>query len=180
MTQFHAAALALALVPTALAGEPAKPVPPAPAPGPMDPAPDLGHQGRHIRVPAGSAVWGPAPGSLRPGAELAVVEGDPKKPGISTFRLKLPAGFKVSPHWHPVDERVTVLSGTFALGMGETWDDAALQELPAGSFTVMPPKHAHFAIAKTDAVLQLTIVGPWAINYLNLADDPRNPPKPAK
>ena len=84
------------------------------------------------------------------------------------------------PHWHPADERVTVISGVFALGTGETWNDSTLQEYPAGGFTVMPPKHAHYAAAKEETVIQLTIVGPWGINYFNSADDPRNAPKPAK
>lgn len=175
MTRLTAIALPLLLAAAARSGEPPKPPVPADAP-----AADHANQGRHIRIPADQVVWGPAPASVPPGAQLAVLEGDPKLPGISTFRLKLPAGYKVPPHWHPADERVTVLSGTFALGMGETWDEATVQDLPAGSFTVMPRKHGHFAVARTEAVIQLTIVGPWGINYFNPADDPRNSPRLAK
>ena len=141
---------------------------------------DLKNQGRHVRISAGDFKWFPAPPSVPRGAKIAVLEGDPKKPGISTFRLKLPAGYKVPPHWHPADERVTVISGVFALGTGEDWDDSTVQEYPAGSFTVMPPRHGHYAAAKTDTVIQLTIVGPWGINYFNSADDPRNVAEPRK
>jgi len=54
--------------------------------------------------------WKPAPPTLPKGAMVAVLEGDPKAAGMFTMRVKLPAGSIISPHWHPRDERVTVLS----------------------------------------------------------------------
>ena len=111
--------------------------------------------------------------SLPPGAKLAVLEGDPAKEGFVAFRLKLPAGYKIPPHYHPCPERVTVLSGTFHLGMGEKVDEGAAKALPAGSYASMPPQMRHFARAEGETVLQLSTIGPWGITYVNPADDPR-------
>jgi quercetin dioxygenase-like cupin family protein len=118
--------------------------------------------------------WQPGPPSLAPGAQSAVLEGDPTKEGIFTMRLRFPDGFQVKPHWHPAVERVTVLAGTLNLGKGETFDPGKTKPLTAGSFVFMPPKMQHFAWAKGDTILQLTGQGPWTINYVNPADDPRN------
>lgn len=117
--------------------------------------------------------WKPGPGSLAPGAKMAVLEGDPTKDGFFTMRLWLPDGFTIAPHWHPKMEHVTVISGTFQLGMGETVDPAAYKSFPAGSFAFMSPGMRHFARAQGDTVIQVHSVGPWAINYVNEADDPR-------
>ena len=117
--------------------------------------------------------WKPAPPSLRPGAEQAVLEGDPTKSGYFCIRLKLPDGYVVSPHWHPNWERVTVISGTLQLGQGSTFDKAQTTAYPAGSYWFMEPGMRHFAWAKGETILQLQTNGPWAINYVNPADDPR-------
>jgi len=116
--------------------------------------------------------WVDAPPSTPPGAKIAVLEGDPKKPGPFTLRFKLPADYKVPPHWHPGVEHVTVLSGTIYVGMGTTFDPAKGQALSAGSFSVMQPKTPHFAWTKEETILQLHGMGPWGITYINPADDP--------
>src|SRR6185436_357991 len=67
--------------------------------------------------------WGPGPDALPPGAQLAVMAGDPAAKGFVSLRAKMPAGYKVPPHWHPTDEHVTVLEGTFLLGQGDTVDE---------------------------------------------------------
>jgi quercetin dioxygenase-like cupin family protein len=117
--------------------------------------------------------WGPGPPSLPAGAELAVLSGDPSKAGSFTMRVKFPAGFKVPPHWHPTDENVVVISGTMLLGEGDKFDEAAAHELPAGSFMVMPKQMRHFAMAKEESIVQIYGTGPFAVNYVNAADDPR-------
>src|SRR5438270_1949885 len=89
--------------------------------------------------------WGPAPPELPPGAQLAVLEGDPSKAAAYTVRLKMPDGYKIQPHWHPVAERVTVLSGTLKVGMGAKWDDSSPTTLSSGGFAVMPARMKHFA-----------------------------------
>ncbi|HMK23097.1 MAG TPA: cupin domain-containing protein, partial [Terriglobales bacterium] len=61
--------------------------------------------------------WGPPPPFIAPGAQLAVIEGNPAgSSGDYTVRLKMPDGYRIAPHWHPLRENVTVISGTFKLG----------------------------------------------------------------
>lgn len=119
--------------------------------------------------------WGDGPPTLLPGAKMAVVEGDPKAPdALFTIRLKLPDGFAISPHFHPADEHITVIAGTFNMGMGDVFDKNATTALQTGSFAVMPKGHHHFAWANGETVVQVHGVGPWGITYVNSADDPRN------
>jgi quercetin dioxygenase-like cupin family protein len=118
--------------------------------------------------------WGPAPPSLPPGAQAAVLAGDPGKEGLFVIRVKFPAGYKVPPHWHPVDEYVTVLSGTLQFGMGDKVDAASMRSLTAGSFITAEKEMRHYAQAKGPTVIQISAMGPFAITYVNQADDPRN------
>ncbi|MDF1586796.1 cupin domain-containing protein [Marinimicrococcus flavescens] len=118
-------------------------------------------------------TWGPAPASLPPGAEAALLYGDPAKDGMFALRLKLPAGYLIPPHTHPRPEVVTVISGTFRLGMGETADERKAEALPAGSFFAFEPDMAHYAFAEGETVVQITTNGPWGITYVNPKDDPR-------
>lgn len=129
--------------------------------------------GEHIMISPEKIQWEDGPPSLPPGSKFAVIEGDMKKEGLFTLRLKFPAGYVVGAHWHPVDEHVTVLSGSFKMGMGEKFDRNNLQNLPVGSFAVMPAKSGHFAAADEECILQVHAMGPWAITYYNPADDPR-------
>jgi quercetin dioxygenase-like cupin family protein len=118
-------------------------------------------------------VWKDGPPSLPAGAKVAVLEGDPAKPGYFAMRLKFPDGYRVMPHTHPNVERVTIIQGTLHLGMGGTFDESAAHTLPAGSYSFMPPGMKHYAWAEGETVLQLATMGPWQINYLNPSDDPR-------
>ncbi len=118
--------------------------------------------------------WGEGPASLPKGAKLAVLEGDPLKEGPFVMRLKLPDGYRIPPHTHPKTERVTVISGTFNIGMGERFDPAMSKEMPAGTFGFWPEGMKHFAWAKGETIVQLHGIGPWSIQYLNPLDDPRN------
>jgi Domain of unknown function (DUF4437) len=133
-----------------------------------------GAQGAHIMVTPDQVKWGPGPPSLPPGAQLAVLEGDPSKAGSSfAIRAKMPDGYKVPPHWHPTDERIVVLQGTLGMGTGEKFDPASGHELPAGSYSVMPTAVRHFVWAKGETVIQVSGMGPFEVNYVNPADDPR-------
>lgn len=78
--------------------------------------------------------WKDGPSSLPPGAKIAVLEGDPNKEGPFVFRVKVPDGYHIPPHTHPKTERVTVISGTFNIGMGETFDEKATKPMPAGTY----------------------------------------------
>lgn len=117
--------------------------------------------------------WIDGPHSLPAGVKSAVLEGNPKKEGPFTLRLKFPDGYKIPPHRHSSVERVTVISGTFNLGQGEKADTSKGKELPSGSFFLMDPKSAHYAWATGETVVQINGTGPWGINYVNPADDPR-------
>ena len=121
--------------------------------------------------------WGPAPPALPPGSFAVVLQGDPKVAGPFTLRAKLPANYKVPPHFHPDTETVTVLSGTFHVSMGDTFDASKTKAMPAGSFLAMPGKSPHFVITKEETVIQVNAVGPWTLTYVNPADDPRNSKK---
>jgi hypothetical protein len=127
----------------------------------------------HIMVSPDNLIWSEGPGSIPPGAKFTVIEGDPSAPGLFTMRLWLPAGFKIAAHWHPADEHVTVISGTFLMGLGDTFETEKLNPLTTGSFAVMAAKTRHFAMAREETVVQLHGIGPWGINYVNPADDPR-------
>jgi quercetin dioxygenase-like cupin family protein len=126
----------------------------------------------HILTSPSDIKWGNPPPVFEPEASFAVISGDPSQPGIYVVRLKMPAGYKIAPHWHPTDEHVTVISGTFALGMGETFDKAKMKELPAGGYALLPAEMRHYAMAKTAAVVQVHGMGPFALTYVNPADDP--------
>ena len=117
----------------------------------------------HTSVSPQDIKWGPAPAMLPPGAEAAVLFGDPSKEGLFVLRLKFPAGYRVAPHTHPVDEVVTVISGTFYKGMGETADPSKAQPLPAGSFFALPPGTAHYVFIDEETVVQISTIGPWGL-----------------
>lgn len=121
-----------------------------------------------------SIKWTDAPPSLPKGAKVAVLEGDLASPGPFTMRVMVPAGYKIPPHFHPGIEHVTVLSGSFFMGMGETWDVSKGHELTAGSFSYMAAGTRHFAWTKKATVLQVHGMGPWGTTYVNPTDDPRN------
>lgn len=118
-------------------------------------------------------TWSPGPASIPRGAEVATLFGDPGKEGLFAMRLKLPHGYHIAPHTHPRPEIVTVISGTFRLGMGETADRDKAKVLPAGSFFALMPGMAHFAYAEGETVVQLNSSGPWGLTYVNPKDDPR-------
>lgn len=128
---------------------------------------------RHVFTPD-AIVWGPAPPVVQPGAQFAVVEGDPMaSTGGYTIRIKMPDGFRIMPHWHPLRENVTVISGTFKVGMGDTFDASKMTALPAGSFGFLDPDMHHYAMASGgEVVVQVHGKSPLQFNYVNPADDP--------
>lgn len=122
----------------------------------------------------GDEKWGPVPDALPPGAQVAVLEGDPFGKGLYTMRLSMPRGYRIPPHWHLKWEHVTVISGTFNLGMGDTFDPSAGHAMPPGTFGFLAPNMKHYAWASEPTVIQLHGEGPWGIYYVNASDDPRN------
>ena len=128
-----------------------------------------------MRMPVNTSQlkWGPAPDALPKGAQIAVLSGDPTKDGLYVVRLRLPAGYKVPAHNHPTAEMVTVLTGKFHLGMGDKLDEKKAMLLTAGGFAEAPAKTNHYAWTTGPTVLQIHGQGPFEINYVNPADDPR-------
>jgi quercetin dioxygenase-like cupin family protein len=126
----------------------------------------------HALVPPKAIKWVDFPPGGR-GVKAAVLAGDPEKPGPFVLRIKSPAGAKVPPHWHPGDEHVTVVSGTFAVGMGDVFDAKKLTALPPGSYALLPRDMHHFAQSRTATVVQVHGMGPFQVNFVNPADDPR-------
>ena len=127
----------------------------------------------YISIIPSEVMWSDAP-SIGPGAKLAILEGDLKKAAPFTMRIKLPPNFKIPTHTHPVFERVTVLSGTFHLGIGEKFDSAKTKAYPAGGVIMMPPGMPMFAYTTDEeTIIQLHGTGPWGIHYLDPVKDPK-------
>jgi quercetin dioxygenase-like cupin family protein len=127
--------------------------------------------------PPTTIEWKEGPAALPPGAKMAVLEGNPTKEGPFVVRFQFPDGYHISPHTHPKTERVTVISGGVYLAAGEALDRDSAKKLPAGSFGFWPAGMKHTAWFEGETVIQLHGIGPWQINYVNPADDPRNAKK---
>lgn len=127
---------------------------------------------KHAYTPD-AVPYGPAPAFVPAGAQLAVVEGNPAgSTGDYTIRLKMPDGYRLAPHWHPKRENVTVISGTFKVGMGDNFDESKMGSFPAGSFAYLDPDMHHYAMASGEVVVQVHGMAPLQFNYVNPDDDP--------
>ena len=125
----------------------------------------------HLAVRPDAVRWTPMSSDLMEGTpafalaqppQVSLLEGDPSQAGAPfTLRIRLAAGTRVPPHWHPTEEHITVLQGRFSLGMGDEYDEASLQELPTGSYASMPKGMTHFALATGDTIVQVHGVGPF-------------------
>lgn len=118
--------------------------------------------------------WGPAPPFFPAGARFVVLQGDPSQAGVYTVRLEMPPGYTIRPHTHPTDEHVTVVSGSLMLGMGDSVSVASATTLTAGGFITAGAGMHHWARARGRTVVQVHGQGPFAIDYINPKDDPRN------
>ena len=122
-------------------------------------------------LPTAEMQWGEGPHSLPAGAQMVILDGDPKQKGSFTIRLKMPAGYKIPPHTHPTVERVTVIAGTVHLGIGEKFDESAGRKLKAGDFAVLPAGVPHFAWSPSEAVVQIHSEGPFQRKFVDPAHD---------
>jgi quercetin dioxygenase-like cupin family protein len=129
--------------------------------------------------PLAAAQWGPAPPMLPPGAQIAVLAGNPMAAEPYTVRLKFPANYDVPAHSHPTDENVTVVTGTLYMGMGDKLSRQSGQPLPPGGFARAAAGMNHYAYTKGEVMIVLHGIGPVEFNYVNPADDPRNGKKTA-
>jgi hypothetical protein len=126
----------------------------------------------HAMFAPADIQWTDAPSVLPAGAKAAVLDGDPSKPGYFAMRLKVPDGYKIMPHWHPNVERITVISGTLNMGLGDTFDESKGHAMSAGTYGAIQPKVHHFAWTTGETEIQITTLGPWKLVYVNPKDDP--------
>src|SRR4051812_21509815 len=120
--------------------------------------------------------WGPAPAVFPAGAKMAVLQGDPGKAELFTVRLDMPDGYTIKPHFHPTDEHVTVISGTFKIGMGDALDRTKMLTLTQGGFATAGAQMHHYAVAKGHTIVQVHAMGPFSLTYVNARDDPTKKP----
>lgn len=106
-------------------------------------------------------------GLALPGMGQVNLVGDPNKPGPYTVRLRFPDGYRIEPHFHPDAREVTILSGTYLTGYGDTFDQGKLKELPAGSFYTEPSQMPHFIITKGPVVIQVSGIGPSSRSFVH-------------
>jgi quercetin dioxygenase-like cupin family protein len=116
-----------------------------------------------IGITPEAIVWTDGPATLPAGSKMAVLEGSPKSEGMFTMRVRIPAGSAIPPHWHPRQERVTILSGAVDLGFGSVANAANTKRYRAGSFYVNPPRVMHFLFFPEATEMQMTGVGPWEL-----------------
>jgi hypothetical protein len=129
--------------------------------------------GDGVFINTGEIKWGDAPPTLPKGAKLAVLFGDPGKPGPFVVRLKAPAGYKIPPHWHTQTENLTIISGALYLGMGDKAEAAHAHALKPAGYHYLPAKAHHYAFTKAATVIQIHGDGPFDINYIDPNDDPQ-------
>jgi quercetin dioxygenase-like cupin family protein len=172
MINVRSVAFAAFILSALLGSSLAQPKKEPPAAAPPSPA---AHPGHVILAPS-DIKWTDAPPFLPKGAKMMVLIGNPGETGLFTVRLKMPAGYKIPAHNHPTDEHVTVLKGSFGLGMGDVLDQKKGKVLGVGGYAALPKGMNHFAWAKGETIVQVHAMGPFAITYVNPADDPRNAP----
>lgn len=125
----------------------------------------------NVMINSADIKWGDVPPVLPKGGKIAVLNGDPFKPGPYTLRLMMPANYTIAPHWHTKDENLTIISGTLSLGLGDKMG-ADAHDLKAGGYHHLAGKTHHYAVAKGQTVVQVAGDGPFDITYINPADDP--------
>jgi quercetin dioxygenase-like cupin family protein len=126
---------------------------------------ETGQTGVRIVTPS-DIKFVPVPG-YPAGYARVMLDGKADEAGNHTYRVRLPAGFTIEPHTHPADEHVTVLQGTWRLGLGESFDAARLKAIPAGSFVIIPAGTPHFLSIETETIVQVQGVGPVGMSYVS-------------
>jgi hypothetical protein len=133
----------------------------------------------HKIVHFGDLKWTP----IIKGCDLAPVAGDMNAEGEPfVLRIRCADGSKIPAHWHPTDENVTVLKGTFLVGMGESFEESKLQTMNGGNFVTVPKEMRNFAMSKGETIVQVHALGPFKVNWVNPSDvqPPDTPPAAAK
>jgi quercetin dioxygenase-like cupin family protein len=109
--------------------------------------------------------WGPAPPLVPPGAQIALLAGDPGKAAPYTVRLKFPANYAIPAHSHPTDEHVVIVAGALTVGMGDKMTKGAgNRTLGVGGFALMPANMNHFAYT-TAAETTIVLYGQGPVEF---------------
>jgi quercetin dioxygenase-like cupin family protein len=127
----------------------------------------------HVMANVADTKWGPAPPLLPPGAQIAVLSGDPGKPAPYAVRLKFPANYAIPAHSHPTDENVVVVSGSLFMGLGDKLNKTGAMAVSVGGYALAPAGVNHFAFTKAETTIVLFGIGPVEFKYVNPSDDPR-------
>ena len=110
--------------------------------------------------------WRSCPPALPEDCEMTILEGDPRQPKLFTARFRSRGGFEMKPHWHPQNERVTILEGRVGVGFGDAIDRENVTWFGPGDYYVNAKEAPHFVIVDEAVLLQITGIGPWTVNYL--------------
>ncbi len=135
-----------------------------------------GAAGTHKIVHFGDLKWMP----IMKGCDLAPVSGDFNAEGTPfVLRIRCTGGTKIPAHWHPTEENVTVLKGTFLVGMGETFEESKMETMNVGNFVTLPKEMRHFGTVKGETIVQVHGIGPFKNNWVNPAEVPPPDAAPA-
>lgn len=111
---------------------------------------------------ADALEWVPSNlGSLPPGFQVAVLQGDPERAGTYTIRARFPDGYRFPAHRHASDQQITVIAGSFLLAEGERFDFVRLRAHEPGDFLIAPGGAAHYGGAEGETVVQFHGIGPF-------------------
>jgi len=117
---------------------------------------------------AAKLSWAPAEG-LPPGAQVAVLYGDPAKTGPFALRFKFPKGYGIPTHSHPTDELITVLSGKARMAFGEDASEKTAEPMSPGSFMSLPAGYWHELWIDDETIVELHSTGPFGTTLLHPA-----------
>jgi hypothetical protein len=121
----------------------------------------------HIMILPADTQWQPTAAPMPAGAQVAVLDGDPSKQGSQySIALKMPNGYQIPPHWHPMDAAVVVVKGTFVMGLGEKFDRSLGRDLPAGAFMRVSKGVRHFEWTKGETIIYVYGAGPLDTIYV--------------
>lgn len=120
-----------------------------------------------IQIHPTDIKWMDAPPPLPGGSQIAVLEGNPREEGLFTIRVKLPPYYKIPAHWHPKDERVTIIEGAVYVGFGDATDTTSATKFGTASYYINPVESHHYIFTQSEgAIMQITGNGPWGITYI--------------
>jgi quercetin dioxygenase-like cupin family protein len=102
------------------------------------------------------------------GTQMAPITGNPSTPSAYyAYLLKVPAGVRIPAHFHAMRETVTVISGVMMFGIGDTVNVAKMLTFGPGNIVSVPAGLHHYAMAKTDAIIEVSGIGPDTTTFVH-------------